>query len=134
MTERKPAGMTFDSWVEAQIERARRRGDFDGLPGHGEPLTDLDAADDPAWWGKQLLRREGVSVLPPALGIRRKAEALREAAPSFRSEADVRMAAELLNTEISRLNSHSPGGPATTQAPLDPEALVRAWRDAREDG
>jgi len=134
MTERKPAGMTFDSWVDAQIERARRRGDFDELPGHGEPLTDLDAADDPAWWGKQLLRREGVSVLPPALEIRRKAESLREAAPSFRSEADVRMAAELLNAEIRRLNSHSPGGPATTQAPLDPEALMQAWRDAREDG
>ncbi|MGI9432904.1 MAG: DUF1992 domain-containing protein [Myxococcota bacterium] len=134
MTERKPAHMTFDSWIEAQIERARRRGDFDDLPGRGQPLENLDAASDPAWWGKELLRREGVSVLPPALEIRRKAEALRDAIPSFRTEEDVRTAVELLNEEIRALNSHVPGGPPTTQAPLEVEALVRSWRAAREDG
>jgi hypothetical protein len=131
MTERKPAGMAFDSWIEAQIERARARGDFEGLAGHGEPLRNLANARDPAWWGKQLLRREGLSVLPPALEIRRKVEALRETLPLLRSEADVREAGALLNDEIRSLNSRSRGGPPTTQAPLDLEDLVADWRERR---
>ena len=133
MTERKPPGVTFDSWIDAQIERARRRGDFDDLPGRGEPLRGLEDASDPAWWGKQLMRREGLSVLPPALEIRRAVEALREALPTLRSEAAVRAALEALDEEIRSLNSRSRGGPPTSQAPLDPEAWVASWRDGRKE-
>src|SRR5580698_722270 len=45
MTERKPAGMSFRSWIDEQIDRATAQGAFDDLPGAGKPLpprTDFD--------------------------------------------------------------------------------------------
>jgi hypothetical protein len=48
MTERKPAGVTFESWVERQVREARERGSFDDLPGTGRPLPP-SASDDMAW-------------------------------------------------------------------------------------
>ena len=38
MTERKPPGMSFETWVDAQIAAGMERGDFDGLSGSGKPL------------------------------------------------------------------------------------------------
>jgi hypothetical protein len=35
MTERKPADMSFRSWVEQQISEAEERGAFDNLRGAG---------------------------------------------------------------------------------------------------
>lgn len=132
MTKRKPPDVSFESWIDAQIRQARERGEFDHLPGEGEPLRDLEEAADPIWWGKKLLRREGLSLLPPALEIRRKVERLRDGLAALASERKVREAVGALNTEIRRLNAHAVGGPPTTQAPLDPEELVAAWRASRE--
>ncbi|WP_037834016.1 DnaJ family domain-containing protein, partial [Streptomyces sp. NRRL S-481] len=37
MTERKPPGVDFGSWVDKQIRDAETRGEFDRLPGAGKP-------------------------------------------------------------------------------------------------
>ena len=42
MTERKPSGVGFGTWVERQIREATARGEFDNLPGAGKPIEDLD--------------------------------------------------------------------------------------------
>src|SRR5262245_22253312 len=62
MTERKPAGVSWESWVERQIREAMERGEFDDLPGVGQPLPNIDQPYDPMWWLKEKLRRENVSV------------------------------------------------------------------------
>jgi len=36
MTGRKPAGMSFPSWIDQQINEAAERGAFDHLPGAGK--------------------------------------------------------------------------------------------------
>ena len=38
MTERKPPGTSWETWIEAQIRVAREQGAFDNLPGAGKPL------------------------------------------------------------------------------------------------
>ncbi|HEU4428578.1 MAG TPA: DUF1992 domain-containing protein, partial [Myxococcota bacterium] len=76
MTQRKPHDLSFDSWIELQIREARERGLFDDLAGAGKPQTSLREADDPFWWTKQFLRREEVSLLPPALEVRARAQKL----------------------------------------------------------
>lgn len=43
MTERKPPGTSWETWIEAQIRVAREQGAFDNLPGAGKPLPDLGA-------------------------------------------------------------------------------------------
>ena len=46
MTERKPPGMDFSSWIDQQIEEAAKRGAFDDLPGAGKPLPNRGESDD----------------------------------------------------------------------------------------
>ena len=129
---RKPADLSFESWIEQQIQQAQRDGEFDDLPGKGRPLP-LDESVDPNWWAKQLLRREQVDFLPPALELRRSVERALAALPSMHDERRVRALLEGLDAEIRRFNSTATSGPPTTQPPLDVEELVAAWRRNREE-
>ena len=70
MTERKPPGVEWQSWVERQLEEARREGLLDNLEGEGKPIPGLGESRDDDWWVKEKLRREGVSWVPPTLAIR----------------------------------------------------------------
>lgn len=74
MTERKPLGTSFESWVDRQIREASERGEFDNLPGSGKPIPDVDESYDELWWVKQKMRRENLSYLPPTLALRKRAE------------------------------------------------------------
>lgn len=65
MTERKPTGVSIETWVDRQIREAAERGEFENLPGYGKPLASLDAPYDELWWIKGKLHREGFSPLPP---------------------------------------------------------------------
>ena len=38
MTERKPPGTSWETWIEAQIRVAMEDGAFENLPGAGKPL------------------------------------------------------------------------------------------------
>jgi hypothetical protein len=43
--------------VERQIQEAMDRGEFDNLPGAGEPIEGIDRPYDPSWWAKEWVRR-----------------------------------------------------------------------------
>ena len=131
MTERKPPGAKWESWVEEKIRKAQEQGDFDDLRGKGEPISGLDGGYDPLWWVKQLVQREQLSVLPPSLEIRAKVE--RELVTIWRCvlEEDVRSRIEALNAEIAKANRTSVSGPPTSIAVIDVEAAVCEWRQRR---
>jgi hypothetical protein len=84
MTERKPAGMRFESWVERQIREAQDRGEFDNLAGAGKPLPGLTGHYDDMWWVKRVVQREHLSLLPPMLALRKEAEELLAGLATFR--------------------------------------------------
>lgn len=130
MTQRKPWDLSFDSWIDVQIREAKERGLFEELQGAGKPLANLREADNPMWWAKQLLRREDVSFLPPALEVRVRAQKLREVLASLPSEQSLREAAHVLNI-VRRVNRSASDGPPTMQAPLDPDDLAAQWRAGR---
>ena len=131
MTRRKPPGMSFESFVERQIREAQEEGQFDDLPGKGKPLPDLAEVYDPDWWIKKLVRRENLSLLPPALEIRRKVERDLEEIWRLDRESFVRDRVDELNREISRVNRTTTYGPATDIAPFDVEHVVGLWRERR---
>ena len=58
-----------ESPVERQIREARERGEFDDLPGKGEPL-DLSDGDE-LWWVRRKLAEEGLPVYDPDANARR---------------------------------------------------------------
>lgn len=74
MTEQKPPGISWESWIEQQIREAQEAGAFDQLPGAGKPLPSLIKEYDPLWWVKNLVQREQISILPPSLELLRKVE------------------------------------------------------------
>lgn len=132
MTERKPPEASVGSWVEFQIRRAQARGEFDDLRGHGKPIRDLYEPHDELWWVKRKLRDENVSVVPPALQLRRDVEQLRGSLSSIPSERRVRELVADVNERILAQNRTTTTGPATSLMPLDVERVVEEWRAARE--
>ena len=46
-----------ESVVERRIREAMDRGEFDDLPGTGEPLPDAGSPYDELWWVKKWLKR-----------------------------------------------------------------------------
>lgn len=47
----------YESVVERRIREAMDRGEFDDLPGAGEPLPDTGRPYDELWWVKNWLKR-----------------------------------------------------------------------------
>ena len=129
MTERKPPGVCWQSWIDKQVEEAKARGDFDHLPGTGKPLPGIDQPRDELWWVRDKLKREGVEYLPPSLAIRRDAQAARTQAVAAPTEREARRILTEINDRIRYLNSHTVDGPPTTLMPLDVEEVVDRWRE-----
>jgi hypothetical protein len=131
MTERKPPGVSFETWVERQIREATERGEFDNLPGAGKPIADLDKPHHELWWVKQKLRRENLSYLPPTIALRKEAEDALLAASQAASEAQVRRIVADINRKILDGNRKAASGPPLNLMPFDVERVVRTWRERR---
>jgi hypothetical protein len=128
MTERKPPGVSFETWVERQIREATERGEFDNLPGAGKPIPDIDKPHDELWWIKQKLRRENLSYLPPTLALRKEAEDALAAAARAGSEAQARRIVADINRKIVEGNRKAASGPPLNLMPFDVERVVDDWR------
>ncbi len=131
MTERKPPGTSWETWIDAQIRVATEKGAFDNLPGAGKPLPNLDQEYDPLWWVKQLVQREQVSMLPPALELLRKVEKELASIETLHDEATVRRRVAALNVEIAKVNATVVEGPPTRLGILDVDQIVARWLRAR---
>jgi Domain of unknown function (DUF1992) len=113
MTQRKPAGTSWETWIDEQIRVATEQGAFDNLPGAGKPLPNFGQEHDPLWWVKQLVKREQISMLPPSLELLRKVE---------QELATI----EKLDDEATVLE-----GPPTRVGTLDVDQVVARWRRTR---
>lgn len=131
MTERKPLGLSFESWVDRLIREARERGEFDDLPGAGKPLPDRNKPYDPHWWVKQKMLRENLSCLPPTLRLRKEAEDTLAAAMRAPSEHAVRRLVTDLNSKIAEAIRKPLEGPPLNLVPFDIERVVADWRQQR---
>lgn len=133
MSERKPAGMSFGSWIDEQIRQAEERGAFDDLPLTGKPLPRRkeDAAQA---WLREYIKREGVSsseLLPTPLKLRKEIERLGESVAALGSEDEVRAVARELNHRIVQWRRF-PSGPPVFVPLADTDALVERWRAAHK--
>lgn len=131
MTERKPAGMTYGSWIDQQISAAQERGAFDDLPGAGKPLPPGRAEFDGQVWARDWVRREGGSpedCLPTPLRLRKELERLDSDVAALRSEEKVREHVGELNERILAWRRLPLDGPPIHVRLADPEAVVAHWR------
>ncbi|MGW2489102.1 DnaJ family domain-containing protein [Streptomyces sp. NPDC001606] len=132
MTERKPPGVSFETWVDKQIRDAQARGEFEHLAGAGAPLpAEVDSTYDELWWVKRKMVREGLSVLPPALALRKEAEDALAAAYAAPSERIARKIIEDVNVKIKDMMFKPPPGPPLGRKPYDVEEVLRERRRRR---
>ena len=135
MTDRKPPGMSVESWVEHQIGRAQERGDFAGLPGAGRPLPAFDPDETIFDWAVAKARREGITpadMLPPGLALRRERDDLPARVAALPSEAAVRAVAEDYNARVEAFwRRPQPSRWSPVPGLADVEALVEGWRRDR---
>src|SRR5688572_30073714 len=126
------ARIQFQSqWVEQQLRIAQERGDFDDLPGAGKPIEGLGTEHDPDWWVKKLVEREQISVLPPALELRKEDVELAGRLDRMTAESEVREEVESFNARVRRARMQLLGGPPVITPERDVEAEVEAWRERR---
>jgi hypothetical protein len=133
VAERKPEGVSFETWVEKQIRDAQARGDFDALPGAGKPLAGAGVPDEDDWWVRELLRRGEVdkeALLPPEMLLRKEIERLPETVRGLGTEAEVRSAVEAVNARV-RQSWRGPAGAGLPVRLVNAEAIVRLWADDR---
>jgi hypothetical protein len=134
MTERKPAGMRFESWIDRQVREAEERGMFKDLPGRGKPLNIRpNGGDYGQAWARDYALREGVpaeEMLPTPLRLRREAERLEAEVGAMASEADVLEAVSDLNRRIVDWRK-MPDGPPVHVRLVSKDAMLEAWRAAR---
>ena len=131
MTEQKPPGTSWESWIEQQIREAQEAGAFDQLPGAGKPLPNLTGEYDPLWWVKKLVQREQISILPPSLELLRKVESELAKIWQLSDEAQVRSRVLALNAEIAKVNGRAAEGPPTRLGVLNADDVVAEWRARR---
>lgn len=128
---RKPPKVTWESWVERKIRESMERGDFDNLPGAGQPIADLARPYDELWWLRKKLRDEKLSIDPPILVLRKELDETLRRIETARSEDEVRRLVEAVNERIVYVNSHTFFGPPSDLAPLNVERIVGEWRSKR---
>ena len=135
MTERKPRGMSYTSWIDQQIADAEKRGVFENLPGAGKPLNLKPPGDGDYGqaWMRDYARREGVSpeeMLPPPLKLRREIERLAESVGEMRSEAEVREIVGDINRRIVEWR-RIPEGPPVHVPLVKTDEMVARWHAAQ---
>lgn len=126
------ARIRFQSqWVEQQLRIAQERGEFDNLPGAGKPIEGLGGEHDPDWWLKKLVEREHISVLPPALALRKEDAELDGRLDAITAESDVRREVEDFNARVLKARYTPVDGPPLITMPRDVDETLEAWRDRR---
>lgn len=121
------------AWVELRIQQAMRNGEFDDLPGAGKPIRGLDAPHDPDWWIKGLIERERISVLPPALALRKEHAQMDDILDRETTVDGVRRVIEDFNARIVDARRQLQGGPPVITPLRDAEAEVEGWARRRTE-
>ncbi len=134
MTQRKPPGMTFETWVEQQIRRAEEQGAFEGLSLAGKPLPRLDREKTSLEWALEWAAREEADVtamLPTGLALRKEREELPALIARQTSEVAVRALVAAHNARVDQYYRRPVEGVWVPVGMADVEELVARWREDR---
>jgi hypothetical protein len=134
VTDRKPAGMSFETWVDSQIRTAQEAGAFENLSGAGRPLPQRHAEQSSYEWALEWARRENVDplgMLPPGLALRREKQDLPAILARRPSEPAVRAVVDDLNARIEQYWRRPAEGPPVPIGQLDVDEVVAQWRAER---
>ena len=121
----------WEALTEQRIREAQDAGEFEHLPGFGQPLPGIDEPHDENWWVRRKLEREQISALPAALEIRRDKEQTLARLVDIASEVEVRETLTALNQRIRHTHYSAVWGPPADTLPVEIETEVLRWRATR---
>lgn len=125
-------GESWESFAERRIRQAMAAGEFDQLPGFGQPIPEIDQPWDENSWVRRKLRDEQINALPPVLEARLDREKTLELIRQRSSEFEVRKLLLALNERIRKAHFASASGPMEGVLPVDIETETTLWRKDRE--
>ena len=134
MTERKPQGMSFETWVEQQIRRAHDEGAFEGLSLTGKPLPRRAREKTSYEWALEWARREEADVgamLPTGLVLRKEREELPALVAQQHSEDAVRALVQAHNERVDQYYRRPVEGVWVPVGMADVDEVVAEWRRTR---
>lgn len=131
---RKKPGETWESFADRRIREAEAAGQFENLPGFGQPIPEIDQPWNENSWIQRKLKEEGIQALPPVLEARLEIEKTLEQLPTIKSESEVRRQLIRLNERIREAHYSHIAGPADGVRPVDIEATVTRWKQQRDAG
>lgn len=118
----------WDRLAESKIAEALREGQFDDLPGLGQPIPDLDEGWDETRWLREKLKAENLRAMPPAWAIRRWAGEESAKLLEIDDESVLRKRIEAFNAELVNRMRNVLWGPPVDVAPIDVEAIIASRR------
>jgi len=80
---------------------------------------------------KKLVEREHISVLPPALALRKEDAELDGRLDAIAAESDVRREVEDFNARVLKARYTPVDGPPLITMPRDVDETLEAWRERR---
>ena len=126
--ERHGEGRRFETWVERQIREATERGEFDNLPGAGQPIPGSERSRRRRLVGQGFLEREKISPpLPTTLALRREIADLPETLADVPDEQSVREIVADLNERIRDTHRRRVDGPPVVLRLVDVDRAVADW-------
>jgi hypothetical protein len=114
----------WDRLAESRIAEALREGQFDALPGRGQPIPDLDEGWDETRWLREKLKAEDLRVMPPAWAIRQWAREEAAKLLQIGDESVLRERVEAFNAELVARMRNALWGPPVDVASIDAEAFI----------
>jgi hypothetical protein len=134
MTQRKPPGMSFRTWIDDQISRAQENGAFEGLDGAGKPLPRREREQTSYEWALEWAKRENADVagmLPTGLALRKEREELPSLVARQTTEELARAVVEAHVARVDQYYRRPVEGPWVPVGMPDVEEMVAEWRRTR---
>lgn len=101
----------FQKIVEKRIKEAQERGDFDDLPGHGEPINIEDDRNIPEDLRLVYKILKNADCLPPELQLRKDIRQMEDMLDNIPDEKEKYRQIKKINFKIMQLNMMGKGSP-----------------------
>ena len=101
----------FQKIVEKRIKEAQERGDFEDLPGHGEPINIEDDSHIPEEMRLTYKILKNADCLPPELQLRKEIRQMEDLLEGIPDEKEKYRQIKKINYKIMQLNMMGRGSP-----------------------
>lgn len=124
MDDRGPIMSIFQKIIEKKIKEAQVRGEFDDLPGSGEPLKIEDDSHVPEDLRLSYKILKNANCLPPELQLKKEIRQMEDMLEKIQDEKEMYRQLKSINYKITKLNILGKGSPLLEETEIYYKKLV----------